>query len=194
LQLAHAGHTQGAAGNRWGGGVLSDSEASDPPHLCQSLVVLQEMKKQLLTSIAVIVIAILALAVLSVPINFHLQSLSPSGTTRVAGLEFQDASPHPLDGSLRLFVWQGEPPRPKQMVRQTSIPFSDDLSIGWRESGDGGSETFVIYQKGREMMTFEIADTQLKCIHGEEYLVPVTDKGSAEQGGAHRTLIAPGVR
>lgn len=122
------------------------------------------MKKSLLLVFAVAATIILSAGLISFPTRFRLQSNSPSGRIQVEGLRYEGRNFHALDGTLRLFVSHDG----SELKQQTSIPWGRDLKIRW-EAGNGG-EAFVVEKNRRALMKFEVRNSNLKCIKGEEFL------------------------
>lgn len=122
------------------------------------------MKKALLVGLVVGGGAILAIALLSKPLRFRLESNSPSGTARVVGLRFQGSKPTAMDGTLRLFVYSDQ----TELKQQTKIPWGRDLKISWTKGS--GPEAFVVEKNGNPRLEFQIHSTGIECIKGEEFL------------------------
>lgn len=90
--------------------------------------------------------------------------MSPSGDARVVGLRFQGSNPNALDGTLRLFVYRDE----VDMRQQTTIPWSRDLRITWKEGS--GAEVFVVEEDGHPQLEFQIHPSGIECSKGREFL------------------------
>jgi len=127
------------------------------------------MKRAILSTVILGVLAVLAYALLSSLGRFRLESSSPSGEVGVLGLRFQGSKPHALDGTLRLFVWDvGDASRVWKTKIQTKIEWGRDLDIEWIATAP--SETFAIKREGRNLMEFRIADENVTCIAGMELI------------------------
>lgn len=115
-----------------------------------------------------IILALLAIVITVAALpgfaRFRLESKSPSGNSKVVGLRFQGQKPHPLDGTLRLFVTHHQ----KETRQQTSIPWEKDVAIRWQENSQG--EAFVVEKSGRALIGFKVDDSGLKCTLGAENL------------------------
>lgn len=134
------------------------------------------MKRTLIIVVPLLAAAIVAVVVLSLPVRFRLQSVSPSGNSHVVGLQFKGQNTHALDGTLRLFVFHDQ----TESKQQTSIPWGRDLAIKWRESKQ--DEVFMVEKKGRTVIEFQINGSKLTCTKGTENLADDPYK-HAEQGG-----------
>ena len=124
------------------------------------------MKKTLLILIGIVLggVVIVAVALLTMPLRFRLESESPSGKARVVGLRFQGSNPNALDGTLRLFVDCDE----MGARQQTTVPWDRDLRIVWKNDPD--PETFVVEKNGHPHLEFQIHASGIECIKGGEYL------------------------
>jgi hypothetical protein len=122
------------------------------------------MKKALLVGLVVGGAVILAVALLSKPLRFRLESNSPSGTARVVGLRFQGTKPTALDGTLRLFVYRDQ----TEIKQQTKIPWDRDLKILWKKGS--GPESFVVEKNDNPLLELQIHSSGIECIKGEEFL------------------------
>jgi hypothetical protein len=122
------------------------------------------MKKTLPISLILGGVGIVAVAVLTIPLRFRLESESPSGKARVVGLQFQGSNPNALDGTLRLFVYYDQ----MEARQQTRVPWGRDLKIVWKKVPD--PETFVVEKDGRPDLEFQIHASGIECIKGGEKL------------------------
>ena len=123
-----------------------------------------EMKKALLVGLVLGGVVIVAVALLTRPLRFRLESQSPSGKARVVGLRFQGSNPNALDGTLRLFVYCDQ----TETRQQTTVPWGRDLKIVWKNDPD--PETFVVEKNGRPNLEFQIHASGIECIKGGGYL------------------------
>ena len=108
-----------------------------------------------------LLVAIVVAYFIFVGSRFRLESISPESKVRVFGLPFQSSGGHKEDGNLRIYVGD--------FKQQTSIPWSEELWISWRE--DFENEVFEIYRSEEVLMRWVLAEGEPRCVCGEEYLV-----------------------
>ncbi len=108
-----------------------------------------------------IVAALFVLFLLSTPVGFRFESISPSQSVVVRGHAFMGSKRGPLNGALRLFI--------NEAKYQTVIPFGRDLEIKWNEAGSG--EVFTISKSDIVLMKWQVDGDVISCLEGKDYLV-----------------------
>jgi hypothetical protein len=107
-------------------------------------------------------------------IMFNLESASPVNGRVVRGLAFKGSSPHPLDGTLRLYIGSLVDPKDDAFQglhkRQTDIRFDRSLNILW--AGKEAPDTFSIRSKDTVLMTWRVENDEPLCLFGKERLAP----------------------
>ena len=91
---------------------------------------------------------------------------SPNGDVFAVALPFQGRKPHPLDGTLRLFVESRD--GKSSQIQQTTLPVSIWTRLAWIPNAD--PQTFRIWDWHGTGMVWQMKGRHAECVKGQEFL------------------------